>query len=68
MTDLKISSIISRLGLAEEKLAETRLKICGKCEHYSHHQCAKCGCFMFIKARIKAMKCPIGLWGVFDKE
>lgn len=68
MSTKDVPSIIARLGLANEKLAQTRLEICGKCQHYTNHRCAKCGCFMFIKVRIKSMSCPIGLWGVFDKE
>jgi hypothetical protein len=63
MNPSEIRSIMSRLGMAAEKLAETRLEICRKCQFYSNHRCAKCGCFMFIKARIRGMKCPIGQWG-----
>jgi hypothetical protein len=68
MIKMDALSIVARLGLADEKLAQSRLEICGKCQHYSNYRCGKCGCFMFIKARIKSLNCPIGLWGVFDKK
>jgi len=39
-----------------------RLAICKKCEHYNNGRCKVCGCFMFIKTRFAAMKCPINKW------
>jgi len=58
-----IKSVCESLGIADQSLAQERLKICSKCPHYNGNQCQKCGCFMFIKARMKGMECPIGLWG-----
>jgi hypothetical protein len=49
-------------------VAESRLTICRKCDHFSNYRCAKCGCFMAVKTRIKSLSCPIGLWGAIDKD
>jgi len=55
--------MVQHLGLANQEQADNRMAVCHKCEHYKNNRCAKCGCFMFLKTRIKGMKCPIGLWG-----
>ena len=45
------------------QLAQERLTICHKCEHYNPWGiCNKCGCILAIKARIPQMKCPVGKW------
>lgn len=41
---------------------ERRLDICHACEFFDAGRCRKCGCFMTIKARIAASRCPIGKW------
>jgi len=68
MTSLEIGEIISSLGFADKHVAESRLTICRKCDHFSNYRCAKCGCFMAVKTRIKSLSCPIGLWGAIDKD
>ena len=46
------------------ELRAQRLTICAGCEHLrqSIDQCKLCGCFMQIKTRIAAAKCPAGKW------
>lgn len=39
-----------------------RLKICAGCPLYTNGKCAKCGCFLEAKARIKYEQCPEGKW------
>lgn len=41
-----------------------RLTLCNSCEFFNSDsgRCSKCGCFMKIKAKIQAAKCPIGKW------
>ena len=50
------------------KLADTaehsnRFSICKKCKpHYKMFRCELCGCIIYIKSKLKVMKCPISLW------
>ena len=41
---------------------EKRIEICKKCKYYRRGRCKICGCFMFIKAKFQASKCPKGYW------
>jgi hypothetical protein len=49
---------------ASEEVAESRISICNDCPELTSltHQCKKCGCFMAIKTKMQAAKCPIGKW------
>jgi uncharacterized paraquat-inducible protein A len=44
--------------------ADRRKNICNSCEFFNKAQerCSKCGCFMAVKAYIKAASCPVGKW------
>lgn len=46
-----------------EKLAR-RMDLCAKCEFLiaESSRCSKCGCFMNVKTRLDASKCPVGKW------
>lgn len=48
----------------EESIAIKRLEICKSCPELISlsTQCKKCGCFMAIKTKLEAAKCPIGKW------
>jgi hypothetical protein len=48
----------------EEPIAISRLEICKSCPELISltTQCKKCGCFMAIKTKLEAAKCPIGKW------
>lgn len=47
----------------DDKTLEIRNKICNDCENMrSDGRCAKCGCFMKVKAKWESAKCPIGKW------
>jgi hypothetical protein len=41
-----------------------RMNICKSCPELIKltSQCKKCGCFMEIKTKLEAAKCPIGKW------
>ena len=41
---------------------EERLKICNDCPQRSDNRCLKCGCNLSLKARGRAMKCPLNKW------
>jgi hypothetical protein len=46
------------------ELFNQRFEICKGCEFLTHHtsRCQKCGCFMKVKTRLEAAKCPLGKW------
>lgn len=41
---------------------EARLKICDACDQRRDNRCLKCGCNLSLKARGRAMKCPLDKW------
>jgi hypothetical protein len=49
---------------ADNETATNRMKICLECPELLNitHQCKKCGCFMNVKTRLNAAKCPLGKW------
>lgn len=46
------------------EIEEERYQICLSCPELFQptKQCKKCGCFMGMKTKIEASKCPIGKW------
>jgi len=66
-----LGETVSREGRAiaggEDKIErgeyKQRLAICQDCQFWVNgSRCAKCGCFMRLKARLRVGKCPIGKW------
>lgn len=60
-------TVRSRLasGLAPATLTTrlVRLAVCDQCPHLSAiRRCAKCGCFVDVKARLATQRCPEGKW------
>lgn len=49
--------------LSEEQKNE-RYQICLSCPELIKvtTQCKKCGCFMAVKTKLEAAKCPLGKW------
>jgi len=49
---------------AEDEIGKKRKEICQGCDAYNKAQdrCTKCGCYMAVKAYLKASRCPIGKW------
>lgn len=47
-----------------EEESNERLDICKLCPEFIAitSQCKKCGCFMNLKTKLEAAKCPIGKW------
>ena len=58
------NEITNDLSIASDAVIEERIAICESCEFYfkSTTNCKKCGCFMKIKTKFKAMSCPIQKW------
>jgi hypothetical protein len=50
--------------IAEDAEGNRRKSICNGCEFFNKEQdrCTKCGCYMAVKAYLKASSCPIGKW------
>ena len=50
--------------LSEKELSDIRYNICLQCPELIKitNQCKKCGCFMNVKTKLEAAKCPIGKW------
>lgn len=44
--------------------ADRRKSICNGCDAYNAAQqrCTKCGCFIAVKAYLRAASCPLGKW------
>jgi hypothetical protein len=51
-------------ALAPEEFAQKRINICENCEFLKRdlYQCDKCKCFMKVKTKFIAAKCPIDKW------
>jgi len=49
---------------ADDAEGNRRKSICNSCEFFNKEgdRCTKCGCFMAVKAYLKASTCPIGKW------
>jgi hypothetical protein len=49
---------------ADKELARLRLETCLGCPELikTTKQCKKCGCFMIVKTKLEAARCPIGNW------
>lgn len=48
----------------DESHADGRMEICKACPELIPvvNQCKKCGCFMELKTKLEAAKCPLGKW------
>lgn len=53
-----------RTKYASEGLAISRMVICRDCPELITKtvQCKQCGCFMSMKTKMEAAKCPLGKW------
>lgn len=50
--------------IIEKEEYKRRLKICFDCPAYqkSLNRCKNCGCFLILKAALKASECPLEKW------
>ena len=46
------------------EVANQRFRVCLKCPELvpQFNQCRQCGCFMKLKTKLEAAKCPLGKW------
>jgi hypothetical protein len=49
-------------GIVDDATYRQRLEICQSCDRRSGKRCAACGCWINVKARGRAFRCPIGRW------
>ncbi len=47
---------------AKEQLYEKRLLLCKECEKLSAGTCLSCGCYVELRAAVKASHCPMDKW------
>jgi hypothetical protein len=47
---------------AEPQVIGIRVDLCNKCRHLEKTRCTVCGCFIALKAGLKAEKCPMRKW------
>ena len=53
---------------AETPVVTERFNTCVGCEHLIKHDafppgnCSQCGCFVYLKIKMKNQKCPVGKW------
>lgn len=60
-----IKHIVSGKGaICSQEEEDARMAICKKCQFYipEKNRCQKCGCFLTLKLKLKAVSCPIRLW------
>jgi len=64
VADVISTAVIQNRLLLEEPEFASRIKTCKNCEFFipETSRCSKCGCFMQIKAKLIAAKCPLDKW------
>ena len=65
----ELKEVASEKGLADQRTTyRERMHICEECDSFLRltKQCKECGCFMFLKARIAKMSCPLDKWGSIE--
>lgn len=54
--------VASGMRLATPEEVQARTAVCCKCERRQGTECTACGCTIAVKAKIRAMGCPLGKW------
>ena len=65
----ELKEVAYEKGLADQRTTyRERMHICEECDSFLRltKQCKECGCFMFLKARIAKMSCPLDKWGPIE--
>lgn len=62
LTDSIHHIVRSGIAVCSVEKHEERYAICSACEFLHAGRCSKCGCFMKLKAKFEAMKCPEQKW------
>jgi len=48
--------------IADNQTIEARIGVCNKCRHLLQARCSVCGCFIALKAGLRAENCPLKNW------
>lgn len=61
---IAMTTIRAMIQMAPPAVVAERVAICGGCEHFQKvaRRCKLCGCFVHLKAKAQASKCPAGKW------
>lgn len=54
--------IIDKRLLTDRKTLALREKTCRNCSFMDRGQCQICECFVDVKVKLRAEKCPLGFW------
>jgi hypothetical protein len=58
-----VTTFVAGGGATVDKTTyQARLAVCDACPQRDNHRCKRCGCFVSVKAKFPAEKCPLGLW------
>lgn len=55
-------SSLPKEDIVTEDISGRRLSVCGECEKLNQGTCLACGCFVEIRASLRAGKCPYDKW------
>lgn len=56
--------LLNKNNYTDIEISNSRLSMCEKCPELLSFtkQCKQCGCFMPLKVKLKAAKCPLNKW------
>lgn len=54
--------VVDRCRTVTEDEYRQRLEVCDACEERRDNRCTKCGCYLSLKARGRAFRCPLDKW------
>jgi len=58
-----VTTFVAGGGATVDKTTyQARLGVCDACPQRDNQRCKRCGCFVSVKAKFPAEKCPLGLW------
>ena len=59
-------SVVAFVGdgcdIVDDAKYRQRLEICRTCDRLNGNRCTACGCFIYVKARGRIFRCPVGRW------
>ncbi|MBR2551109.1 MAG: hypothetical protein IKE92_14120 [Clostridiales bacterium] len=59
-------SSLPKEDLTSDSESAGRLSICKDCEKLNQGTCLACGCFVELRAALKAGRCPYNKWQISD--
>lgn len=64
LKEIAADVIRGKIQFSEKTLAEERIIVCERCEHFKKisRQCGQCGCFVDAKVKFLHSGCPINKW------